>query len=145
LTKIPADLAGTMPDGTEVWRPRLWVTVGFGKKSFRYQAIVDSGADNSIATADLMETIGAKWEKMTDPHEEMGAGGPFETRYCSGGQIYYDGTLIRHGFRVAEVQERFSFVLLGRSDFFAKFVPSFHWDESPPWFEIEPAPATGKK
>jgi hypothetical protein len=143
LTRIPAEPAGyRAPDGSEIWSPRLTVTVAVGKKSFGYQAIVDSGADNSLISAELVESVGAKWEKMTDPLEQIGAGGPFETRLC-GGQIYYAGVLICNGLRVAEpgkMPAGINFLLLGRGDFFSKFVASFHWDESPPWFEVDLAP-----
>lgn len=130
-----------MPDGTVLYSPRLTVTVWFRKKSLAYQAIVDSGADNSIISAELVAALGAKWEKMTDPQQHIGAGGPFMTRHCRA-SLYYGSTLICDGLRVAEpgkMPAEINFLLLGRSDFFKKYIASFHWNESPPWFEIEPA------
>lgn len=127
-----------MPDGTAVYRPLLTVTVS-AKKPVLYQATVDSGADNTVISYELVHAVGARWNRMTSEREEWGAGGPFKTRWCSEGSIYYEGVLISQGFRVAEANPNIDpFFLLGRRDFFPKFVPSFHWDEEPPWFDLEP-------
>jgi hypothetical protein len=130
-----------MPDGTEVYRPFLNVTVWVRKKSVIYPATVDSGADNTILSHELVEALGAKWERMTDEREEWGAGGPFMTRWCRDASIYYDSVLISSGVRVAMANANIPpFFLLGRSDFFKKFTASFRWDEAPPWFEVDKAP-----
>ena len=138
MARINAD-AEPLADGTIAYRPRVNATVAVGKKSAIYRALVDSGADKSMVSADLIAALGAKWEKLTDPQPELGAGGIFETRFCPG-QIYFGGVLITNGFRVApatHVNGLFiSVFILGRADFFQKFIPTFHWEESPPWFDL---------
>lgn len=130
-----------MPDGTEVYRPKLKVTVSIRKKSVIYPGTVDSGADNTVLSFEMVDRLGVRWTRLTDERDEWGAGGPFKTRWCADGRIYYDGLLVCQGFRVAEANPDIEpFFLLGRADFFRKFVPLFHWDESPPWFEIDRAP-----
>ena len=142
MAPIPAEQVGEK-DGVAIYSPRVTVTVSFGKKSVGYRAIVDSGADNTIISAEQLAPLGAKWDKMTDPEQHIGAGGPFETRLCRG-FVSYAGVLFCNGkLRVAEpgkLPEGITFLLLGRSDFFTKFVPTFHWEASPPWFELDPAP-----
>ena len=129
-----------LPDGTIVYRPRLQVTLSVGKKAAIYTATVDSGADAVMVTLDVVAALGAKWDKLTDPQLNIGAGGTFETRRCAG-QIYYQGVLITDRFRVAkEIRhegELISLFLLGTLDFFTKFRPSFHWDDDPAWFDVE--------
>lgn len=141
MTRIETEPV-TLDDGSVIYRPVINAQITIGKKSAIYQAIIDTGADASMVSADLVEALGAKWDKLTEPRLNIGAGGPFETRYCRG-QIYYAGELITNGFRVAKeiVHEGHTLplFLLGRTDFMKKFITVFHWEDDPAWIDMERA------
>ena len=56
--------------------------------------------------------------------------GGLETRLCSG-RILYNGIVVCDSFTVAKTTS-LDAVLLGRADFFTKFVPRFLWHKNPP-------------
>lgn len=99
-------------------------------------AIVDSGADKCLVPGDFVEAAGVTFASLTPLPEGTGAGGQFPKSLCKG-QISYAGCVLCDEFEVVP-PGLFNFILLGREEFFSKFVVRFQWHRDPPFFDVDP-------
>ena len=124
--------------GGHVYMPVILVTVEFGGKGVRFNAVVDSGADSTIIPAKFLVPLGIDFAKLPLASEGGGAGGSFERRTCIA-VMKWGGTELFTGFLVAE-PGKLEVPLLGREDFFKLFVTTFSWHTMPPTFTLETVP-----
>ena len=131
-------LEGT-DDGSGIYRPMIDVFIELptvGKRSPPILAVIDSGADQTIVPFDYLKAAGVEWDKLSDPKQGTGAGGGFETRMIRG-TITWKNYFICDQFQVAQPGMKTP-LLLGREDFFKKFVVRFNWHQTPPTFNVDP-------
>lgn len=105
-------------------------------RGLRVPALVDSGADSTIFPGEYLATLGTEFDRLPSGPESIGAGGAFEVRRC-GGVVKFREWLVCEEFNVAE-PGKLSLALLGRDDFFARFVVRFNWHEEPPVLFVDP-------
>lgn len=103
-------------------------------------AIVDSGADKCLVPGDYVEATGITFASLPPLPPGISAGGQFPKSLCQG-RISYLGRVICQEFEVAP-PGLFDVILLGREEFFTKFVVRFQWHRNPPFFDIDPVVKT---
>jgi hypothetical protein len=134
---IPATKTGVGPDGADIYRPVIFITIEIGGQGIGGPAIVDSGADNTLVPAEALLPFGIQFDKLAIGAGGQGAGGDLEARPCQG-TIRWGRVELMRSFMVAEPGKGFGAVLLGRADFFKLYVPRFHWYLNPPTFDLDP-------
>jgi hypothetical protein len=135
LPRIPATKY-VGPNGAEIFRPIIVVTIQIGNGTARGPAIVDSGADDTIIPAEAVIPLGVDFSKLPLAPGASGAGGGFEVRMCDGIMRWEKVELLTR-LKIAE-PGKIDTVLLGRADFFQLYVPRFHWHKIPPCFDLDP-------
>lgn len=126
--------------GPGVYLPILTCTLelsGASDVSLSGPALIDSGADKTIIPYEILEAAGIPFDALSltqDPG--LGAGGQFEVRTCPG-TLYWRKWEIASSVSVAE-KGMLPFALLGRADFFEKFVVRFRWHSNPPTIDVDP-------
>jgi hypothetical protein len=134
---IPATKTGVGPDGADIYRPLVFITIEIDGKAIGGPAIVDSGADNTLVPVEALVALGVEWDKLPIGAGGRGAGGGLKTRPCQG-IIRWGSVELMRSFMVAEPGKGFDQVLLGRADFFRLYIPRFHWYLNPPTFDLDP-------
>lgn len=136
-------------EGIEVapnfYAPLLTVLLEVDNLTQQMMAMVDSGADRTIIPAEVLDahpTVSFS-DLSPLPTGGVGAGGGFEIRECPG-KITWRQWEICDGFQVAE-PGKLKMALLGREDFFKRFIVRFVWDKNPPVLEINPPGKSKKK
>ena len=138
MPRIPATKVGVGPDGAEIYRPLIILTIEIGGRSVRGPGLIDSGADNTLVPFDAVAPLGVDFARLPVGYAGSGPGGSLETRKCKG-VIRWEKVTLMTEFNVAEPGKGPDTVLLGRADFFSMFVPRFHWHKTPPVFDLDPA------
>lgn len=116
--------------------PILRISLEIDGVTIETPAVIDSGADSTIAPAELLEghpTL--NYENLPlSPLGGEGAGGDFELREVAGVVKWREWVITE---RVAFAEpDAIDLPLLGRSDFFSICAIAFAWHESPPTFEL---------
>lgn len=105
--------------------------------------MIDSGADSTIIPGEFL--TGHPTLQYDDLPVSKGlaggAGGSFETRKCPGSASWRDVTFCTE--LLAAQPGALPHPLLGRNDFFQKFIVRFNWNRTPPSMRIDEV--TGKK
>ena len=136
MPRVEGQRVGTKPDGTPVWAPVLVVDLYCDRGSVSGPAVVDSGADHTVVPFEAIAPTGYKWTDLPKGKSGIGAGGPYEIRELAG-RVQYREWVVCEGLHVAE-PGRLPVILLGREDFFARFVVKFTWHKQPPYVDIDP-------
>ncbi|MEX0631044.1 MAG: hypothetical protein WD508_10425 [Chloroflexota bacterium] len=136
MPRIPAQHVGTAPNGVEIYRPIVLIRIEIGGLAVEAPGLVDSGADNTLVPDGYIAALGVAFKDLPILGMGTGPGGGLQTRLCTG-RILYNGILVCDSFTVAKTTTLDS-VLLGRADFFTKFVPRFLWHKNPPEFDLDP-------
>ena len=136
MPHISATKVGTV-GGADIYRPIVIVRIEAGTGAIEGPALVDSGADGTLVPADILVPLGIDFSKLKKGVGGIGVGGGLETRLCKGRILYGKTVICEPTFTVAEPGKLKS-VLLGRSDFFTKFVTRFQWHKIPPAFDVDP-------
>jgi hypothetical protein len=123
--------------GNDVWTPSIVVDLEYRGKTVRSMAIVDSGADVSLVPAELLETLGISFKDLREVLRGEGYRGSFEARQ-SDARLSWRGVTISESTMVVE-PHTIPCVLLGRGDFFKRFVVTFDWSAKPPRMRVAPA------
>ncbi len=137
MPRVPATSAGIGPDGLEIFRPIIILTIEIGSLTVRAPGLIDSGADKTLVPYEAIAPLGIDFEKLAAGAGGRGPGGELETRQCQG-TIRWDKVLLMTEFTVAEPGKGPDAVLLGRADFFQIYIPRFHWHKDPPVFDLDP-------
>lgn len=144
MPRIEGTKSGVDAAGQPIYSPVLIVQVtlpGFGHASV--PAVIDSGADVTIVPFEVFVGAGLEWTKLPAGSQGLGAGGVFERRPLQA-EIRYRDWLICDSVEVAQ-PGALPFALLGRQDFFQKFIVRFAWHKSPPEVIIDPVVLTAKR
>lgn len=122
------------------YRPLLPVSLHVqGRTPIIAGALIDSGADWTIVPFTLIKNTGIRFEELPLLSKRgEGAGGSFEIRECLG-EVKWRQWVVCTKFLVGEPGKFESTPLLGREDFFKRFVVRFLWHKDPPSFDIDPA------
>jgi hypothetical protein len=121
--------------GNQIWMPLVPIMITLGPRGTSGLALLDSGADTTIAPFEIVSPLGVDWSKLPKGSLGMGAGGTaFERRLCPA-TLSFNGLQVCADIEVAE-PKKLAMVLLGR-DFFAKFMVTFNWRTTPPTFDLE--------
>lgn len=137
VPRLPATKIGVGPDGADIYRPIIIVTIEIGGLAVQGPALVDSGADNTLVPFDAVAALGVDFAKLPDGYDGSGAGGVLKTKPCKG-IIRWGKVELMTEFTLAEPGKGPDQVLLGRADFFKIYVPRFHWHKVPPVFDLDP-------
>ncbi len=137
MPRLTATHVGDLPDGTRIYRPIILVDIEVGPLGIRVPALLDSGADNTLVPAAFITPLGVDFASLPMGPGGVGPGGRVDVRPCSGA-MKWDGATIMTAFMVAEPGKGADTVLLGRADFFARFVVRFNWHRDPPTFDVDP-------
>lgn len=135
MPRLAATRAGNDLRGNPIWVPLVPIIIAMGGRSMSGLAILDSGADLTIAPFESVAPLGVDWAKLPKGQPGIGAGGTFERRLCPAA-ITFERWRVCDDIEVAE-PGRLPAVLLGR-DFFAKFVIRFNWHTNVPTFDLDP-------
>jgi hypothetical protein len=139
MPRIEGTKVGIDPGGRVVCRPIVIVQLEANGLGMQGPAIVDSGADTTMVPAEVVAGLGIDYAKLSGGTKGSGVGGPCESRPALL-TIRYQSWKLTGEVAIAE-PERLDVVLLGRSDFFQRFVVRFNWFKSPPEFHLDPANA----
>jgi len=139
VPRIPATHVGVGPDGADVFRPIIIVAIEIGAQWIRVPALVDSGADNTLVPSAFVAPLGVDFATLPAGPGGLGPGGGLDVRPCTGVIRWErEKVVLMTSFLVAEPDKGPDTVLLGRADFFRRYVPRFHWDRDPPVFDLDP-------
>jgi hypothetical protein len=136
MPRIEGHKLGKNAAGADVYAPVLIVTFEVNGVVGQAGAIVDSGADRIIMPAEFAAAVGIEYSKLPAGTANHGAGGGFEARLCTGIVKYRDWPICDE-FLIAEPNQM-PVMLLGRDDFFRRFVVHFNWHRDPPTFDVDP-------
>jgi hypothetical protein len=120
-----------------IFLPLLVVTLNLNGRSLSELGLVDSGADRTMVPASWVEACGVLYGAFGEPQEGSGAGGSFEYKLVSGEVTYLRKTFCTT-IQVASPDCNLPGPVLGREDFFTKYVVRFAWHRSPPDFNVDP-------
>jgi predicted aspartyl protease len=137
MPRIEGTKVGIDPLGRVVYRPIVIVQLEANGLGMQGPAIVDSGADTTMIPAEVAAGLGIDYAKLPNGTKGKGAGGVLESRPASL-TIRYQSWTLTGEVSIAE-PKHLDVVLLGRSDFFQRFVVRFNWFKSPPEFHLDPA------
>lgn len=144
MPRIEGTKSGITPAGVTVYSPVIVVEVvlpGVGRA--QVPAVIDSGADVTLIPFEVFVGAGLDWAKLPKGSEGLGAGGTFERRPLVA-EVRYREWLICDHVDVAQ-PGALPFALLGREDFFKRFVVRFAWNKEPPEVIVDPVVETPKK
>jgi hypothetical protein len=145
VPRIPATHVGAGPDGADIFRPIIVVSIDVAASGVRVPALVDSGADNTLVPFELIRPLGIDFATLPPGPGGSGPGGSLDVRPCKGIMRWDAGNaILMTEFLVAEPGKGPDTVLLGRADFFKLYVPRFHWHRDPPVFDLDPV-TTGRR
>jgi hypothetical protein len=120
-----------------MWVPMLPVqlSVGHGPKTHRIEAIVDSGAADTLFHADIAKVLSIKLDK--GPKGEIGGVAPGVKI-----DVYYHSVKLWVGTGMVPIMAGFSpnltvAALLGRRGFFEHYIVTFDPSATPPGFDIQ--------
>ncbi len=100
-------------------------------------ALVDSGADSTIVNVESLAPAGIGWGDISgDEQTGAGAGGGFATKRLKA-TVRWQQWIVCDEVAVA-APGALPWALLGRDDFFRKFVVRFAWHRMPPEMHIDP-------
>ncbi len=85
--------------------------------------------------AEFLGAVGLDFATLPKAGPNVGAGGTAPA-LCKG-TLTYEGIVICDEFMIAEAGA-LPFAILGREDFFKKFVLRFNWHKTPPEFHVDP-------
>lgn len=137
MPRLPATRIGVGPDGADIFRPIIIVTIEIGGRAVQGPALVDSGADNTLVPFEAVAPLGIDFMKLPAGAGGSGPGGKLDTRPCKG-IMRWERAVLMTDFVVAEPGKGPETVLLGRADFFKLYVPRFHWHKDLPVFDLDP-------
>jgi hypothetical protein len=144
VPRISGTHVGTGPDGAEIYRPIIVVSIEIGGLLIRVPAIVDSGADNTLVPEPFVAPLGVAFARLPVGPRGVGPGGGLDARPCQGTMRWEkEKSLLMTRFLVAEPGKGPESVLLGRADFFRLYTPRFHWHKNPPVFDLDPVARNG--
>lgn len=143
MPRIEGTKVGILSDGTEIWGPVVLVTIRTDGGIVTTSAIIDSGADSTVVPCEVLAGLGVDFEKLPAGESGKGAGGAFERRPMKATLKFRDWTICEE-IAVAE-PGRLPVVLLGRLDFFQRFVVRFMWHKVPPYVDVDPIAVPAKK
>ena len=145
MPRIPATHVGAGPDGADIFRPIIVVSIEVAAIGVRVPAIVDSGADNTLVPFELIRPLGIDFATLPPGPGGSRPGGRLDVRPCKGIMRWDAGNaILMTKFLVAEPGKGPDTVLLGRADFFKLYIPRFHWHRDPPVFDLDPV-TTGRR
>jgi len=132
------------PGGQVIFRPIVLVAIVL-PNGLRGEgpAIIDSGADMTVVPFEAILGAGIDWDKLPPGEMGIGAGGAFERRALQA-SIFYRTWQICDRVDVA-APGMLGSILLGREDFFKKFVVRFAWHKTPPELFVDPIVLTAKR
>ena len=131
---MPRVLATQDSDGH--WWPYLKIRLKSAAKTVEItSAILDSGADETSIPASLLPVLGITRAKLRPQGQMMGATGsaPY---FRADVQVWWKRWKICDEIGVIETDAS---VLIGRDDFFTRFIVKFNWSKLPPIMDIDPA------
>jgi hypothetical protein len=137
MPRIEGTQVGIDPNGRAVYRPIVIVQLEANGMGMQGPAIVDSGADTTMVPAEIAAGLGIDYAKLPGGTKGKGVGGACESRMASL-TVCYQSWRLTGQIAIAE-PKRLDVVLLGRADFFQRFVVRFNWFKSPPEFHLDPA------
>lgn len=133
-------------DGSDVFRPVIYIRVKINGVTFQVPALLDSGADSTVlALGPIVAQSGLSEKMLVEFGSSIGIGGrqkhftyPNEFRLSYRKTEFFKGN--------APMMRGLPISILGRSDFFRHFIVRFLWHRSVPVFEIDPvvSPKKGK-
>lgn len=114
--------------GSKVFRPVIPITLKSGNKSIRYEALVDSGADEYFFHAEVGESLGLDIKKGK-AEEVFGIGGKASVYYRHKIIIEVGGSTreIEAGFLPDVAGRVIKYGVLGQKEFFDLFVIKFDY------------------
>jgi hypothetical protein len=119
-----------------VFLPLLVVTLNMNGRSLSEMGLVDSGADRTMVPASWVEACGVPYASLGQTMHGSGAGGQYEYKMATG-ELTYGRKPFCTQFQVAAAN--LPGPVLGRNDFFKKYVVRFAWHRNPPDFNVDPA------
>jgi hypothetical protein len=123
--------------GHDVYAPIVIVTIEVPGCIATRPAVIDSGADSTIVPFEFIKDCKIDFATLSGSNMGVGAGGKFETRLLAA-RVKYREWVICDEAKVAQPGSGLPLVLLGRADFFAKFLVKFRWDVTPPVVDVDP-------
>lgn len=141
MPRLAATKVGIGPDGAEMFRPIIVLTIEISGRSVQGPGLVDSGADGTLVPFEAVAPLGVDFAKLPVGPGGSGVGGHLDLRLCTG-VIRWNKVVLMTEFMVAEPGKGPDSVLLGLADFFKLYVPRFHWHKDPPLFDLDPVTKT---
>jgi hypothetical protein len=130
--------------GTEVatgrYYPVVPVRFDFGTRVVEIGCVLDSGADRTIIPGQLIDEHHPSLDYgdlRLSPENAGGVTGALEIRDCPGSASYLGVTFCTSLLAAPPGVMNDDFPLLGRGDFFTKFVVKFNWNRNPPSFRVD--------
>jgi hypothetical protein len=118
--------------------PLLSLTLTIDQVEVGGFGVVDSGADMTMLPDTAVEACGLDYDDIPGTAQVgEGAGSQFEFKLCDG-SLKYDGKELCQQFAVAAPKHHLRWALLGRKEFFTKYVVRFAWHRTPPDFNVDP-------
>lgn len=136
MPRIEGTKVGVTSDGRDVYAPLIIIAIHVGGCLAQGPAIIDSGADGTVIPIEALVGCGVAWDSLSNGVMGQGAGGAFERRPLDARVQFREWTICER-IQVA-APGSLPAALLGREDFFAKFVIRFNWHKSPPEVLIDP-------
>lgn len=137
MPRVPATHVGVGPDGADMFRPIIVLTIEVGGVAVQGPGLIDSGADGTLVPFEAVAPLGVDFATLPAGPGGSGVGGHLDARPCKG-VIRWGKVVLMTEFMVAEPGKGPDAVLLGLSDFFKLYVPRFHWHKDPPVFDLDP-------
>ncbi len=107
-------------------RPIIPIQLHYGKREFRYEALIDSGADVSLFDWEVGEDLGIDIRSGV-PCEVLGVGGAISTYYLHKTTLVIGGVFYKAevGFMGSANSQLVSYGILGQKGLFDKFLVGF--------------------
>ena len=84
VPRIPATHVGAGPDGADIFRPLIVVSIELAASRVRVPALVDSGADNTLVAFEWIRPLGVDFATLPPGPGGSGPGGSLDVRPCKG-------------------------------------------------------------
>jgi hypothetical protein len=136
VPRVVGQKVGTDAAGLDRYAPVVLITIEVGGCIATRPAVIDSGADSTIVPFEFLQACGLDWNAIGVGSPSQSAGGTFESKVLKA-RVKYREWVVSEEIKVAE-PGRLPVALLGRDDFFAKFIVKFRWDKTPPIVDVDP-------
>ena len=117
------------------WYPFLRIRLKAGPNQEYATAMLDSGADESSIPANLLTVLGVKKSTLQPAGQMSGIANLPLPYFKAHVQMFWKNWKIADEIGVLPAHTP---ILLGRNDFFARFVVTFDWSHNPPIMDINP-------